>query len=179
MISIIFISRIFLERSTFTDNQGTTLSLIEMSKGKLNVTNCYFAENHCTEIYRTTIDLWGDRPYGANFSNTIIYYFFNCTFIRNYGYDGGGLDVHSTTIYFKKCVFKGNQANSAGAVLIQGAKAYFENCEFLANTAIFQVGAIYSQEFCNLVIINCSFQNNRGIGSAGAMKVYGPLKLRV
>ena len=175
VVSIIFISRIFLESCTFTNNQGSTIEATATSQGKLNVTNCYFADNHYTEFDRGTLNLYGSHTLDAD---AIFFYFFNCTFTRNYAYDGGGVMAWSTIVYFKKCIFKENEAFTAGAVDILATNAFFENCEFLANKAIFQVGAIYCQA-CSLVIINSSFQNNRGITSAGAVKVYGPSEFRV
>ena len=150
-----------------------------MSKGKLNVTNCYFAENNSPESYRSTFTLKGTYLPGTNFSRAIIYYFLNCTFTRNYAHIGGGADVIATIIYFKECLFKENTAFGSGAVLVRHSKAYFENCGFLDNEAIFQVGAIYGQDHSCLVIMNCLFQNNSGIASAGAVKVYGPSELSV
>ena len=68
VVSIIFISRIFLESCTFTNNQGATISAIAKSTGKINVTNCYFAENNYTEMDKATLDLTTLDP---NFSRTI------------------------------------------------------------------------------------------------------------
>ena len=168
-----FTSEILFERCTFTYNQGSTVIAKTAAGGKMYVTNCYFAENNNSENYLTTFRAFGGHPFGV-LSRSIIYYFLNCTFVRNYAYDGGAVHAVWTTISFKNCIFMQNKAFGAGAVTIQPSTAYFENCRFLANTAIFQVGAIYGQELSSLVIINCSFQNNRGFASAGAVKVYGP-----
>ena len=176
VVSIIFISRIFIENCTFTNNQGSTIYATAIAEGKLNVTNCYFAENNYTDIDKGTLNLFGSHTLDAN---AIFFYFFNCTFTRNYAYDGGGVIAWSTIVYFKKCIFKENEAFTAGAVDLLAANASFENCEFLANKTIFQVGVIYGQGYSSLVIMNCSFENNRGITSAGAVKVYGPSELRV
>ena len=176
MMSISSTSGIFLERCTFTHNQGSTVHATASAGDKLNVTNCHFAENNSTE---TTFLAFGGHPIGDHHSSSIIYSFFNCTFVRNYAYDGGAVNAAGTIIYFKKCVFRENKAFSSGAVTIQPSIAYFENCEFLANKAIFQVGAIYGQGYSSVTIMNSLFQNNRGITSAGAVKIYGPSQLRV
>ena len=66
VVSIIFIFRIFLESCTFTNNQGSTIEATATSQGKLNVTNCYFADNHYTEIDRGTLNLYGSHTLDAD-----------------------------------------------------------------------------------------------------------------
>ena len=171
---ISFNSGTLFESCSFTHNQGSTVAAYALKGGKLNVTNCHFAENNCTEINWTTFGALLGHPVFSH-SSSIIYYLLNCTFVRNYAYDGGGVNAVGTVIYFKKCTFRENKAFSAGAVTIQPSIAYFENCNFLANKAILQVGGIYVQQYSTIITINCLFEDNLG----GALTIQGPSELKV
>ena len=170
-----FTSGILFESCTFTHNQGSTVIAYALKGEKLNVTNCHFVENNCTEIGWTTFGAFGVHPISAYHSSSIIYYILNCTFVRNYAYDGGGVNAALTIVYFKKCTFRENEAFSAGAVTVLPSIAYFENCKFLANKAISEIGGVFVQPYSTVTITNSLFDNNLG----GALKAEGFSELKV
>ena len=161
---ITFFSRICLENCIITKNQGISLFLqYAVDEGKLNITNCYIAENNSPRGISSTFLLQGVSG-GA-------YYLMNCTFVKNYADDGGAVNGEASIFHFKDCVFKENKASTGGVADI-GGQVYFENCEFYANEGTLQAGAIMDQVVGSRVVIhNCLFRDNRGISSTGALSI--------
>ena len=124
VVTIMLISRSFLESCNFTNNQGTTLWAFASVKAKLYIKNCYFAENYSPEEIHSTFQLGEGGNGHHGFSS---YYFLNCTFLNNYANDGGA--VYSSgafSFHFKNCIFKGNKAFTGGCIDV-GAVTAFKN----------------------------------------------------
>ena len=174
VVVISFFSRrdLYFEKCIFTNNHGTSLYTRAFPGAKLNITNCYIANNNSPHLYTGTFTLNGIAPFvGGD------YYLSNCTFLKNYANNGGGVFCSITsTLHLKKCIFKENKAFAvAGVDFAEGGIAHFESCEFLANEGILHTGAIMGQASrlgqtrCRMVVRNCLFKNNRGINAVGAL----------
>ena len=155
-----------LESSTFTKNQGISLSA---GARTINITNCYIAENNSLKENIGTFS-----PVGTNV------YMSNCTFFKNYADDGGAVcSWRNSTLYLKNCIFKENKAFTAGTFDTGGSRAHFENCTFIANEGILHTGAISGQSYSHLVIRDCLFKDNRGINGVGAVGAEFQSKLTI
>ena len=161
---ITYFSNIYLENCIITNNQGVSLFVqYPVDEGKINITNCYIAENNSLWEVRGTFTLQGNKG-GA-------FYLMNCTFFKNHADDGGAVNGEASIFHFKDCIFKENKACTGGVADI-GGQIDFENCEFLANQGILQAGAIVDQSAGSHVVIhNCLFRDNRGITSTGALSI--------
>ena len=167
-------SSITLKSCIITNNLGMSLFVQHIvDGGKLNITNCYIAENISPSENRGTFDIHSqDRSF---------YYLTNCTFFKNHANDGGALNGGGSVIYFKDCLFKENKAYSAGVAEVSG-QVYFENCEFLANEGILQTGVIMAwsgSRRSRVVIHRCLFRDNRGITTNGALAIVFGAELSV
>ena len=89
--AVVYITSSFtinLESSTFTNNEGISLSA---GAGQITIANCYIAENNSPQKITGTF-----IPYGTTI------YILNSTFYKNYADDGGAVFSWSkSTIYFK------------------------------------------------------------------------------
>ena len=160
--SVMFISYYskieYLEGCFFAKNRGTSLYTLAFPGGKLNITNSYIAENYSPRSITGTFSLRGISLRSGD------YYLSNCTFVKNYADDGGGVFSRAgSTLNFKNCVFKENRAFTAGGLDVMQALTHFENCSFIANEGILHTGAVMGQSGAHLVIHNCLFESNHAL----------------
>ena len=165
----------YLEGCFFARNQGTSLYTLAFPGGRLNITNSHIAENYSPKGMTGTFSFRGVSLGSGD------YYLSNCTFVKNYADDGGGVFSEAgSTLYFKNCIFKENRAFTAGAVDVTGMQVtHFENCSFIANEGILHTGAAMGQSGAHLVIHNCLFEHNHGINAIGAVGIKIRSKLTV
>ena len=171
VVFITHLSSMYLESCIITNNEGVSLFVQHtVDEGKINITNCYIAENNSPRENEGTFTLIGiERS---------TFHLLNCTFFKNHADDGGAVNGQASVIYFKDCLFKENKAYSAGAADVIG-QVYFENCEFYANEGILQTGAITTWSASRVVIHRCLFRNKRGITANGALAIVFGAELSV
>ena len=161
----------YLEGCFFAKNLGTSLYTLAFPGGKLNITNSYIAENYSPRSITGTFSLRGISLKSGDYCLS------NCTFVKNYANDGGG--VFSEAGSTLNCVFKENRAFTAGGVDVMEALTHFENCSFIANEGILYTRAVMGQSGAHLVIHNCLFESNHGINAIGAVGLKIQSKLTV
>jgi hypothetical protein len=91
----------------------------------------------------------------------------NCTFTRNWAYDGGGIyyfHYFNPAITITNCVFSGNKASEGGGVTLWG-DAVLTNCTFIDNWA----GNGGGMRCNSSTLTNCIFSGNSASSYGGGM----------
>ena len=129
-----------------------------------------------------TIELWikGLKfiGCGSTFSSTNNFTIENCTF-QGHNNSGTAINIVKTNLNLANSFFVSNKVGSCldltdensgshtfvrigGAIVVTNSNTSIINCSFLGNSAKFG-GAIYAQDFSNIIIINSTFVNNQAI----------------
>jgi hypothetical protein len=95
----------------------------------------------------------------------------NCSFIANYGLDGGGMsNDNNSNPNLINCTFNGNLSDWGGGMAnVHGSSPTLTNCLFIRNHATNDGGGMYNGKEGNVMLINCTFNGNSA-RSGGAMQ---------
>lgn len=115
---------------------------------------------------------------GAIYTGQGVYAYTDVTFSGNAAAtDGGGVLANNSQCTYTRCAFVGNSAgnataNGGGAVWATNGRAAFTNATFSGNYAVFNGGAVWTQNTVNpLTYTNCTFGGNRAGNLGGGMYV--------
>ena len=100
----------------------------------------------------------------------------DCTFTGNVTLAGlgGALMNVSATLALVRCTFSDNEALAGGAFFDQlGYGSSCTDCTFTNNVGYSSAGAIYAARTTALLLTRCDFVGNMADGAAGAMQCYG------
>jgi len=106
----------------------------------------------------------------------------NCTFIQNWGSNGGAVFVFRSDfemvsrLEIRNCRFMANASgNYGGAVFTYETELFLADCEFSANTS--RKGGGISSHLGDLSLSRCTIQKNRAADGSGLYHVNGHLSL--
>lgn len=140
------------------------------SNPKFIVSDTFFARLFSTDLKLSGIEIQhGNSSQGVlsleksnvSISNTV---FFNC-----YGFIGGAISSHDSSIDIRSSKFIKNQASQGAAIYANRGTITISNTIFESNVAHVAGGAIHTYSKLNLSGTNVTFVNNRAMSYGGAI----------
>jgi len=100
----------------------------------------------------------------------------NCSFVQNYGVNGGGIYVDPTftnDIEIDSCRFSNNRSELGGGLYVKSDAVIVSNSLFENNRAEDSGGAMVLESRSRSTILDCTFSRNEAEESGGAIYSYG------
>ena len=176
----------YIVRTGDANNPQLIDAVVLCGKGSAVINNSYFENNSGT--YGGAI---AGVPVPSSAEVSLIVE--NSEFVNNLAYCGAAIYVGSGSVEFAidNCTFIGNNAtgigsygytSAGGAICIaRGAHGTIEDSKFINNTATvggaIDVSATMNPESVNVVIDNCTFENNTAVGSPLRIAAGGAIRL--
>ena len=176
--------RNYVVRTGDANNPQFVDAVVLCGAGSAVINNSYFENNSGT---------YGGSIAGVPLSGDVSLTVENSDFVNNLAYCGAGVYVGSGPVEFSivNCTFIGNNATgigsygytSAGAAICvaRGAHGTIKDSKFINNTATvggaIDVSATKNPESVNVVIDNCTFENNTAVGSPTREAIGGAIRL--
>ena len=160
-----------------------------VEEGSPVVAGCVFRENFGVAGAAVYVNAGGPAFDGCLFEQNVsvaggaaVYYYdadaelTDCTFAGNVTLAGlgGALMNVSATLALVRCTFTDNEALAGGAFFDQlGCGLSCTDCTFTNNVGYSSAGAVYAARTTALLLTRCDFVGNMADGAAGAMQCYG------
>jgi predicted outer membrane repeat protein len=91
----------------------------------------------------------------------------NCTFIRNSGYNGGGMcNLSNSNPRLYNCTFTNNRAVGGGGMGNNESRPTLTDCSFSVNSAS-EGGAMFNWKYGSPTLTNCTFSSNSASSGGG------------
>lgn len=141
-----------LDNCSFYDNYASEGGAIKISRGKANITNSNFINNHAT--------YYG----GAIYSENAEIHISNSRFIDNYaeGNAGGAFYLRDTNMYGNYLEMVNCSAQFGGAICSLESTLVFNNSLAKGNKAKYYGGAVY-KIYASFEVVNSSFEDNSAL----------------
>jgi len=158
-------STVFVEGSTFQNNNALSGGALYAVLTELNISNCEFSQNNA----------WGNEESGGAIYSRLgsVSSLISTNFSQNVAWKGGALSTDNTSVSLADCNFTSNNGTRSGACSFWGNSfVQIERTLFDRNHATYRfAGAVLVVADITIKIRNSTFTNNRASQNTGAVDI--------